>query len=471
MRRQRLLSLLLLCGVFVASSSDGAPAPSLAAWTPVERNAALATLRGGGELLDIPDSAVSDAILQATLVRYAATELGQRLRPSAVDRDWALEPARLDVPATLAAAREAGRLPAWLASLSPPFASYRDLQGLRCRYRLIADAGGWAPLPPGPVPKLGERSPLAAALRTRLGIEGYGAPGADPAQFDAGLQRSLADFQTAHGLADSGRLDSATRAALDVPVEARLMTIEANLERWRWLPHSLPSDRIEVDIAGAEAHLSMDPAPGLEMKVIVGDPRHHTPMFASRLTAVVFDPPWNVPQDIAAKEILPKAARDPGYLARNDFTLVDGRVVQRPGPKNSLGYVKFDLPSPFGVYLHDTPARTLFARRVRTLSHGCVRLEKPQALAERLLAPQGWSSGDVAAAMAAGQTQSVALQRTLPLFVVYWTAAVDSQGHGAFRPDVYGWDGALNMALSRASDPQRGAPRKLAATECAASHG
>jgi len=471
-----MFSLRIPAGVLIAAlllvlPAAAAPAQAPSAWTAAERHAALATLRNGGELLDSPDASVSDAVLESALLRFAGAELGQRLQPSSVEPFWALEPARIDVPESLAAARQAGRLAAWLAGLSPPFAGYRDLLSLRCRYRLIADAGGWAALPPGAAPKAGERSPDAAALRTRLAIEGYKPATRDATLFDAGLQRALGEFQASHGLPDTGRLDGPTRAALDVPVETRLMTIEANLERWRWLPHDLPSTRLELDVAGAEVRLLADSAPVLEMKAIVGDPRHRTPMFVSRLTAVVFDPPWNVPKAIADQEILPKAARDPGYLARNDFTFIDGRLVQRPGPKNSLGSVKFDLPSPFGVYLHDTPARTLFARRVRTLSHGCMRLEKPQALAAWLLRPQGWSSAEVTAAMGAGRTQTVALQRSLPLFVLYWTAAVDAEGHGIFRSDPYGWDGALNAALSRAAAVRSARAERVPATECAAPRG
>ena len=177
-------------------------------------------------------------------------------------------------------------------------------------------------------------------------------------------------------------------------------------------------------------------------------------MFISRLTGVVFDPPWNVPSDIAEAEILPKAAKDPGYLARNDFVWTGGRLQQLPGPKNSLGDIKFDLPSPFGVYLHDTPARSLFARPVRDLSHGCMRLEKPQALAEALLTPQGWTVEAITQAMAAGHTQATALHKPLPLYVLYWTVVAQPGGQPLFRTDIYGWDRKLTEALAgAAADP------------------
>lgn len=185
------------------------------------------------------------------------------------------------------------------------------------------------------------------------------------------------------------------------------------------------------------------------MRVVVGDLKHKTPMFASALSGVVFNPTWNVPAGIAAEEILPKAARDPDYLARNGFVLVDGRVKQLPGPENALGSVKFDLANPFGVYLHDTPAKSLFAHAQRTFSHGCMRLEKPQALAEALLAPQGWSREAVANALAAGRTRAEVLHTPLPLYVLYWTAEASPEGRVRFRPDVYGWDREILDALAR----------------------
>jgi murein L,D-transpeptidase YcbB/YkuD len=162
----------------------------------------------------------------------------------------------------------------------------------------------------------------------------------------------------------------------------------------------------------------------------------------------VFNPPWNVPNSIAQAEILPKAAKDRGYLARNDFTYVDGHLQQRAGPKSALGLLKFDLNSPFGVYLHDTPSKSAFARRVRALSHGCVRLEKPRDLAKLLLGEQGWSPDRVEAAIASGKTQTVALQTTTPLYVLYWTTPVGKSGRVRFRSDVYGWDRKLAGALA-----------------------
>ena len=292
--------------------------------------------------------------------------------------------------------------------------------------------------------------------------------GDPPELYDAALVPVVQDFQKRRGLAADGVVGPATLAAFNVPAEARLAQIDANLERWRWSPRPLPADRLEVDVGAATATLFQAGAPVLEMRIIVGDKGHPTPMFASQLEAVVFNPPWNVPASIAAAEILPRAARDPGYLARNHYVLTGGRLQQRPGPDNALGQVKFDLPSPFGVYLHDTPGRAAFARTVRTLSHGCMRLEKPRELAAILLAGQGWDRAAVDAAISTGTTERIGLARPTPLFVTYRTAFVD-QGGLYLLPDPYGWDAQLERALAATAQPV--AMGQTAASECHAAAG
>ncbi len=405
--------------------------------------------------------AMDDAALAATLERYAIRQLGLRVRPSAIDRTWTIEPPVRDVAVELTTARRSGGLAEWLNALEPSEEGYRALAEERRRYRTILAGGGWPTLPSGPAFKEGDEDVRIEALRHRLTAEGYVlVPTETPARFDAGLAAALRLFQRRHDLDEDGVLGTGTRRALDVPVADRLAQIDVNLERWRWLPRDLPADRLEVDIGGAEATRFASGRPVLTMRVIVGAPRHKTPMIASYLEAVVLNPPWNVPASIARNEIMPRAAREPGYLSRNGFVRTPNGLQQRPGPGNALGFVKFDLPSPFGVYLHDTPGRSSFARRVRTLSHGCMRLEKPRELAEDLLAPQGWTRATIDRAIAAGATRRVSLETRLPLFVIYRTVAIDEDGRATFRPDPYGWDtrllAALNATDRRPSSPPCG---------------
>ncbi|HEY9219251.1 MAG TPA: L,D-transpeptidase family protein, partial [Phenylobacterium sp.] len=204
---------------------------------------------------------------------------------------------------------------------------------------------------------------------------------------------------------------------------------------------------VMVNVAAAEATYVEAGKEMLRMRLVVGDLAHKTPLFQWAVDSVVFNPPWNVPASIARNEILPKARRDRGYLARNRFSYVGGQLRQAPGAGNSLGRIKLDFDSPFGVYLHDTPTRSAFAQTQRALSHGCMRMEMPRELALLLLRPQGWSAAEVDKAVAAGTTRRVALAERVPIFVTYQTAWVAADGAVAFRPDVYGWDAKLAEAL------------------------
>lgn len=440
----------LVAFVLAAAAATAALADPATPLAPAERAALVQALKDAEEVGQPSTGALDDATLWTRAIRFAAAELGQRVRPTEIDGRWAIAPGPRNVETELIAARDAGRLAEWLSALRPADPRYRALVAARVRYAAMVAQGGWAPQPSGGVLALDATGPAVAALRTRLAVEGYlptPATAEAATSFDAALLQALTGFQAAHGLDPDGRLGPATRAALDVPADERLAAIDANLERWRWLP-PLPVRRMEVDIAGAVAALHQPGATPLEMRVIVGDLKHHTPMFASQLETVVFNPPWNVPASIASQELMPKEAARPGYLARNGFIFTQSGLQQRPGPGNALGRIKFDLPSPFGVYLHDTPNHAAFSRPRRALSHGCIRLDLPRELAEALLADQGWTLRRIDAAIAAADTRRVALSRPVPLYVVYWTAIADAAGRVRFQPDVYGWDARLTRALA-----------------------
>ena len=392
---------------------------------------------------------LDDTGLTKRLLDFARIETGQRVRPSSVDVRWTVEPRRRDLAAELRTARAGTGLGAWIATLSPPAAQYRALRDARARYAALGAAGGWPSLAEGPVARPGDRGEAILGLRGRLALEGYdaGEP-ADPALFDPALETALRAFQERHALDADGVLGPATRRALNVPAGERLMQIDANLERWRWMPALIPADRVEVDTGAQEAVLYRDGVAVLRMRAIVGAPKHPTPMFAARIDAVVFNPPWNVPASIAINELLPAALRRPGLLASMGISWVGGHLQQRPGPNNSLGQVKFDIPNRFGVYLHDTPGKGLFVQPVRAFSHGCMRLEKPRDLAAALLSPQGGSAATVESAIAAGTTTRANLRQPVPVYVLHWTARADA-GQVSFRPDIYGWDRKLMAALAR----------------------
>lgn len=407
--------------------------------------------------------AVDDAGLMDAAANRAAAHRGRRLAWETAPGEWALRPAPFDAAAELARARAEGRLDAWLADLAPRHAAYERLYTARRTYAELVAAGGWPALADGPALREGDHDPRVGALRARLALEGFASPQGDDADlFDAPLTAAVRAFQEARFLAADGVAGADVRAALNAPAEARLHAIDLNLERERWLPRPLPATRVEVNIATAELTYVLAGKRYMAMRAIVGAPRHRTPMLAAAIEAVTLNPPWRVPASIANAEIWPAARRDPTYLARRGYNVVDGQLVQAPGPSNALGRVKFELPNPFSVYLHDTPEPRLFARARRTLSHGCVRLEDPRGLAEALLAPQGVARAEIDALIEAGATVRRDLDAPIPVYLLYRTAFVDEAGAVVFAPDPYGWDERLERLLAQSAVRRVGAPAETA---------
>lgn len=280
-------------------------------------------------------------------------------------------------------------------------------------------------------------------------------PAPDPLMFDAALDQAVRSFQSRHGLNPTGVVGSGTLTALNVTASARVQQIKANMERWRWTPTEMPADRVQVNIAAAVMTLFRGDQPVLSMRAIAGRLTDHTPMLQSTIRSIVFNPPWNVPASIAAKEIWPKERAHPGYLAREDFAIIKTatgeRLQQRAGPKSALGQIKFDFDNRYGVYLHDTPGHAAFAQQSRLASHGCVRLDQPRALALMLLEDDPkWTAAAIADEIDAKKTERVILKRPTAVLIFYWTAFVGPDGVMNFRPDFYGWDSELMQRIAAA---------------------
>jgi murein L,D-transpeptidase YcbB/YkuD len=249
---------------------------------------------------------------------------------------------------------------------------------------------------------------------------------------------------------------SATLAALNVSARSRVRQIEANLERWRWLPPELPPKRVQVNIAAAVLTMFDADKPVLSMRAVTGRPGDETPMLSSAIHSIVFNPPWNVPSSIATKELWPKEHAHPGYLAAHAFKVIDTgtgtRLQQKAGPKSALGRIKFDFDNSYGVYLHDTPTKATFSRYSRLASHGCVRLARPRDLAQLLLSDKpGWTADDVDATIAKGDTIRSRLTQPVAVFLLYWTAYASADGRVTFLDDPYAeLANRLDMSANRA---------------------
>ena len=319
--------------------------------------------------------------------------------------------------------------------------------------------------------------PRLVRLLTLIGDLPPSAVPADSHLYQGALVEAVKRFQSRHGLEPDGRVDETTLEQLNTPLRVRVRQLELALERLRRCPYdperpaivlNLPEFRLRA-FGGTNA---AGPDPELDMKVVVGAPDHKTPILLSKLNIVIFCPYWTVPASIQHNELLPEIKRDPSWVSANHFELLNKQGVveeartvsdrmlselgtgelwlrQKPGPKNTLGLVKFEFPNENGVYMHDTSARWLFAQVRRDLSHGCIRVERPDDLAEWVLRGQaGWSRDRVVAAMHGTEPISVKVKRAIQVVTTYSTAVVMENGEVHFFPDIYGEDAALERELA-----------------------
>jgi murein L,D-transpeptidase YcbB/YkuD len=416
-----------------------------------------------------------DLLLTDAFLMYAAHMTGGRVNPETVHAEWVLSPSKKDkdilgILNTFLASNEPMDL---LASIPPPHRGYHLLRKAFKRYQGLLAAGGWDAIPSGKALRKGDRGDRVKLLRRRLQITGDLAPGDGPDEFGEGIERAVKTFQVRHGLKVDGIAGRKTLAAMNIPARSRVHQIRLNLERWRWLPRELKNPHVRVNIADYSLAVVEDESPVISMKVVVGRDYRRTPVFSDRIRYLVLNPYWTVPHSIAVKDILPKAKKDPGYLEKEhirvfrgwdeDSPEIDPRAVdwaaltprnfryrlrQDPGPHNALGRIKFMFPNKFNVYLHDTNNAALFKKTDRSLSSGCIRVEKPFELAVYLLKNQsGWTPGLIEEILSTGKPKAVVLSNPVAVHIKYWTAWVDETTTVHFRKDVYGRDATLEKAL------------------------
>lgn len=362
------------------------------------------------------------------------------------DANWK---ARRAAPDLVAAVTKAADNPDVFVDLvRPPHAEYAALQKALDDLNGQKEKGGWVKVP---------SAKAINKLRNRLAASGH-MTGDD-------LHAAVKSFQELHALPATGIVDDKTLAALNVPLDWRIRQVAINLQRWRYMPGDLGERHFIINIPYFHLIARESGKPVMDIRVVVGKPGNNTPIFSEDMETVVFSPYWNIPDTIAESETAPAVARDPDYLARQGIEVlrvsstgtetVDASNVdwdsadalkglvfrQKPGDGNALGHVKFLLPNPYSVYLHDTPADALFARPGRAFSHGCVRVEEPETLARYVLRdyPE-WNDDAIFAAMRSGVEKHVKLKKKIPVHITYFTAWVDENGGLHFQPDIYGYD-------------------------------
>jgi len=469
-------------GLFEAADAKGINAVDYDGPRWKDRAAALETATNETALARL-DLAVSIA-----LMRYISDLHIGRINPRNLRFDLDIESKKYYLP-TLLSNAAATDPAAVLAGIEPPYEGYRKLLAALADYRkLAAEAAAEKALPPlTAVKALKPGQPYAGLPQLAMMLRRTADLAADPKPepgmeakaggkiYDEPLVGAVKRFQTRHGLEADGILSARTFAALNVPLSYRVRQIQWALERWRWAPMEFTTPPIIVNIPEFRLRAWDDKSgkTALSMPVVVGQAfSHQTPIFADEMRYVVFRPYWNVTPNIQRSEIAGKVEKDRGYLAANNYELVnandqplgtavddamlarirslDVRVRQKPGNSNALGLIKFIFPNENNIYFHSTPATELFSRNRRDFSHGCIRVGDPIALAAWVLRDKPeWTKEKIANAMEKGPNDAyVNLTRPLPIMIVYATAVVQDDDTIQFYEDIYGHDAALENALA-----------------------
>lgn len=301
--------------------------------------------------------------------------------------------------------------------------------------------------------KSGDSAEAIAAVKKRLHMYGDLKDADTTPRFTPLLDSALRNYQIRNGHKADGIIREQTVAALNRPLQHYMHQILLNMERIRWVPVEVTTDYLLVNIPEFRLHAYEDGKLAWSCNVVVGTQGNSTVIFSKEMKYVVFSPYWNVPPGILKKEVLPGIRKSGNaYLARHNMEMSGSgnniSVRQKPGPKNSLGKVKFLFPNEYNIYLHDTPSKGLFNEAKRSFSHGCIRVSEPKKLAEWVLRKDSsWTSEKIEAAMNAGKEKYVTVKEKLPVFIGYFTAWVDSDGRLNFRDDVYGHDAKLAKML------------------------
>lgn len=429
-----------------------------------------------------------DAAFSITLLRFLNDLHHGRVNPQQLDYPSPFgSKLAIDSPALLLQAIAQQKLAELPQALEPKFKQYRQLKNALASYRQTPKDANFEPLMFEKPLRPGNHYPQLAQLRQRL-IALDAMPAAEAgnsAQMDSvyteELQEAVKNFQRQNGLKPDAIIGNETAEKLNQSLNQKIRQIELAMERLRWLPDEIDGPLIIVNIPAFQlwAYQSIEDSDALNMKVIVGKAqKNQTPVLYEQMEYLEFMPYWNIPSSIMSKEILPKLYNDFGYLQSQNIELVQrgsadqdseswdgifddirrGRVRgrQRPGSKNPLGKVKFIFPNKEDVYLHDTSSPNLFNRSRRDLSHGCVRVAKPEQLAEFVLSNQpetDWDLASIQQAMSGKKTRRVTLKKPIPVLFLYATSFVDQNDEVHFYQDIYGQDAKLGQALEKNSLP------------------
>ena len=414
-----------------------------------------------------------DLLLTAALFRYGNHVYSGRFDPRELDVDWHIQNRPLDVHSLFADVASKESITQVLNELPPQHSGYQLLKKQLRRFRDLQQQGGWQKFKPGPTLESGMHHQQVLQLRQRLELTGdlIECSLLDIDIFDHVLAKAVKRYQLRHGLKVDGRVGGQTRRSLNNTVETKIRQIRVNMERWRWMQRQLGKRYLIVNMTGFELYIKDNDSAVLTMPVIIGKSYRSTPSFSGLISMMEYNPYWTVPTNMTVEDFIPRQINDPSYFAKKSIKLyrgwgknareIDPQTVnwkqldkdhfpywlrQDPGPKNSLGRIKFLFSNPYAIYLHGTPDKHLFDRVVRTFSAGCIRVKDPVQLAAYLLDDGSQQiEEEVLANIHLGSNQKVSLPIAVPIYLVYWTAWVDQDGGMNFRHDIYGRDKRLNI--------------------------
>ncbi len=418
------------------------------------------------------DWARFDLELSRQFLRYATHLSSGRVQPNKINKALNLFPDRPDPKPFFENAEMTVDFSAFLDSLPPQSDNYARLKRRLSQYREKAATGGFTSIPDGEVLKPGMTDPRIAILRQRLTEEDIpGAAEHSGDTYDGALVEAVKMFQDHHGLAMDGVIGKNTLARLNIPIQDKLIQMELNMERRRWMRDDLGEFYVFVNLADQNLKVVRSGKTIHTTRVVVGKPYHATPVFSDQLEYVEINPFWNVPYSIATKEYLPKLKQNPSALSRQNIRVFqDGsevaatqvawnsysggnfpfRLRQDPGDGNALGRIKFMFPNEFNIYIHDTPSKSLFSRAERAYSHGCIRASNPFALADVLLTDNNSTPGHWEQIRDSRKRTIIKPKVPIEVHLTYLTAWMNKDGSTHFRKDIYERDEVLLKALRKA---------------------
>jgi L,D-transpeptidase YcbB len=316
-------------------------------------------------------------------------------------------------------------------------------------YRIIQQMGGFPEINlDNNILKLGDSSIYILPIKTHLALTSDIRINDYSAIFTIDLKNALYNFQHRMGLAENGKIDSPTLKELNQTVDFRIKQIMLNLERLRWVPVEMEEDYLLVNIPEFRLHVFENRKQIWQTNVVVGKAARRTSIFRGNINTVVLNPYWGIPSRITREEIIPKSKRNSNYLARNGIEVINGFYRQKPSPNNALGKMKFLFPNNYSIYLHDTPAKSLFKENARAFSHGCIRVENPQKLVFHLLRNnKDWPESRINKVLSTNVNTYVDIDPTVPVYIAYFTAWVDNAGQLNFRDDIYNLDSKLSKEV------------------------